>query len=188
MLTLLVRVCVPEAATLGAMRDDLSKALPGEALAFFLTFRCFGTWLPGDVRGWTDRRNRLAESSVRSEHPGLHAQAQAAMVQEPFLLGHAHREIVEQAIRDVCSHRKWTLHAVNVRTNHVHLVIAAQSSPEHVMTSLKAWCTRRLREAGLVGEGVSPWSRHGSTRYLWRTEEVADACTYVLELQGRDLH
>jgi len=177
-----------EAATLPVMRSKPGGAFPGEPLAFFLTFRCFGTWLPGDGRGWTDRRDRTSESAVRSEHPGLHSQAEAAMVQEPIVLGRSHRDSVEQAIRDVCDHRGWTLHALNVRTNHVHIVISAESSPEHVMTSLKAWCTRRLREAGLIGDGARLWSRHGSTRYLWRTEEFADACAYVLESQGPDLH
>jgi hypothetical protein len=79
------------------------------------------------------------------------------------------------------------LHAVNVRTNHVHLVVSANLTPEQVLTSLKAWCTRRLREAGLVAEGFKPWSRHGSTRYLWRTDQIEAAVSYVLEGQGSDL-
>ncbi len=113
--------------------------------------------------------------------------AHAEMAQRPLTLERPHREAVSAAIRDVCAHRGWTLHAINVRTNHVHLVVSAGSTPEQVMTSLKAWSTRRLRETGLVADGTKPWSRHGSTRYLWRVDEIEAACHYVLEEQGEDL-
>ena len=169
------------------MPGQFDRASTDAPLAFFITFRCFGTWLPGDGRGWTDRHDRTSESAIRSEHPGLHIEAQSAMLQEPFFLGSPHRETVRQAILDVCVHRRWALQALNVRTNHVHLVVCAESTPERVMSTFKAWCTRRLREAGLIRENQKPWPRHGSTRYLWRPDEVADACSYVMESQGVDL-
>ena len=169
------------------MRRDLGRPSQTEPLAYFITFRCFGTWLPGDVRGWTDRPVESRDLSLRSSHSGLHSMAQATRSQEAFVLEQAHREAVDAAIRDVCAHRGWTLHALNVRTNHVHLVVAAGSTPEQVMTSLKAWSTRRLRETGLIVDGLKPWSRHGSTRYLWRGDQIEAACSYVLEGQGGDL-
>ncbi len=76
--------------------------------------------------------------------------------------------------------------AANVRTNHVHVVVAGAETPERMMTAFKAWSTRRMREAGLVAEG-SPWSRHGSTRYLWDETELADAVAYVMDGQGAPL-
>lgn len=124
---------------------------------------------------------------MRSGHPGLLSMAQEAVAHSTFVIESPQREVVEAAIRDVCAHRGWTLHALNVRTNHVHLVVSAGVTPEHVMTSLKAWSTRRLREAGLVTEGIKPWSRHGSTRYLWRGDQIEAACSYVLDAQGGDL-
>ena len=102
--------------------------------------------------------------------------AQEALARSPFVLETASREVIDTAIRDVCVHRGWTLHALNVRTNHVHLVVSTGSTPEQMMTSLKAWCTRRLRQAGLIPEGIKPWSRHGSTRYLWQIHEIEAAC------------
>jgi REP element-mobilizing transposase RayT len=169
------------------MTRDPSRTSQGDPLAFFITFRCYGTWLPGDSRGWTDRPVGAWDVPLRSSHPGLHSLAEAARAHGPFVLESPHREAVDSAIRDVCAHRAWKLHALNVRTNHVHLVVSASSTPEQVMTSLKAWSTRRLREAGLVAEGFKPWSRHGSTRYLWRVDQIEAACSYVLEGQGGDL-
>ena len=177
----------PARATLRFMAHTRNTRLQPEPLAFFITFRCYGTWLPGDERGWTDRPVSARDVPLRSGHPGLHAIAHAAMAHRPFALESPHRAIVRAAIRDVCTYRGWKLHALNVRTNHVHLVVSASLGPDQVMASLKAWSTRRLREAGLIDEGTRPWSRHGSTRYLWRVDEIETACWYVLEEHGRDL-
>jgi REP element-mobilizing transposase RayT len=165
------------------MRHNGERMSGSAPLAYFITFRCFGTWLPGDERGWTERHAKLRTDSSRSGHPTLRSMAQAVMAHSPFVLQDEHREIVGAAIRDVCDHRNWVLHALNVRTNHVHLVVSATSTPEHVMTSLKAWSTRRLREAGLVSDEIKPWSRRGSTRYLWHVNDIESACNYVLEQQ-----
>lgn len=41
-----------------------------------------------------------------------------------IFLNRAQRQMVELAIREVCEHRSYVLHAVNVRTNHVHSVVS----------------------------------------------------------------
>jgi REP element-mobilizing transposase RayT len=169
------------------MRQDHQRTSQTEPLAYFITFRCYDTWLPGDRRGWTDRPGRSLRPTLRSGHPGLLSEAEEGMVQRPLALASTHREVVDASIRDVCAHRGWRLHGLNVRTNHVHLVVSANQTPEQVMTSLKAWSTRRLRETGLISGEIKPWSRHGSTRYLWRVDEIEAACRYVLEGQGGDL-
>jgi hypothetical protein len=94
---------------------------------------------------------------------------------------------VEKAIRDVCLHRNYFLHAISVRTNHVHTVVSAASKPEPVMNAFKAYATRELRNGGLLNRGTTPWSRHGSTRYLWKERHVEKAIDYVLYGQGDEL-
>ena len=44
------------------------------------------------------------------------------------------------------------------------------------MASLKAWATRKLREAGLDAGRTRFWARHGSPKYLWSDLAVADVC------------
>ena len=105
----------------------------------------------------------------------------------PVTLGAAERRVVEAAICQTAEIREWHIHALNVRTNHVHIVVSAEVKPEQVMGSLKAWCTKRLREAGLVASDAQVWSRHGSTPHLWREEQVVAACEYVVDGQGADL-
>lgn len=72
---------------------------------------------------------------------------------------------------------------MSVRTNHVHCVVVGIASPERILNDLKAWATRALREAELVPPDVSPWSRHGSTRYLWTEASVDTAIRYVEEFK-----
>ena len=86
-------------------------------------------------------------------------------------------------VREVVLHNGWLFHAVNARTQHVHIVISAHKKPEQIMNSLKSWCTRRMRAAGLWSSEHTPWARHGSTRYLWDEKDVRDAANYVLNCQ-----
>jgi REP element-mobilizing transposase RayT len=96
-------------------------------------------------------------------------------------------DAVESAIRRTCRLRDWQLHALNVRTNHVHVVLTAPGLPEPVMTSHKAWASRGMIDLGLCQRKQSRWTDHGSTRYLWSHEAIEWACDYVLNRQGDDL-
>ena len=72
---------------------------------------------------------------------------------------------------------------MNARSNHVHIVAAGTAPPERMLTTIKAWLTRRLRAEGMVDADRRLWSRHGSTVYLWTDDEVASACAYVIDGQ-----
>ena len=81
----------------------------------------------------------------------------------------------------------YVLIAINVRTNHVHIVVSCGGTPERAMDSFKAYATRALRAAGLAMSDQSVWSRHGSTRYLWTDEHITAAVDYVDNGQGSEL-
>ena len=89
-----------------------------------------------------------------------------------------------RSLRDTCTVRGWRLLASHVRAMHVHVVLAAAEPPEKVMASLKAHASRRLNEARFDWPGRRRWTRHGSTRYLWRQEAVEQAVAYVVGNQG----
>ncbi|MBP9891199.1 MAG: transposase [Planctomycetes bacterium] len=98
------------------------------------------------------------------------------------------RGAIDDAIREVCTHRGWTLHALNVRTNHVHVVVSAPDvAPERVMNDFKAYATRRLRQRKLVSRQQKVWAHHGSTPRIWKPEGLARAIRYVNEAQGPEL-
>jgi REP element-mobilizing transposase RayT len=106
---------------------------------------------------------------------------------EPVLLDKRQRAVVDGAIREVCVQRKYSLYAVNVRTNKVHVVVGTSRTPEIVMNSFKSYATPKLREASLVSADLKPWARHGSTRYLWTEEQLSQGIEYVMFGQGNEL-
>ncbi|MBV9240823.1 MAG: transposase [Acidobacteria bacterium] len=102
-------------------------------------------------------------------------------------MGAAEREIVRKAIREVCDVRGYHLYAMNVRTNHAHVVVNNAAKVERMMDSFKAYSTRSLRAASLISSDSKPWSRRGSTRYLWTEEHIDAAIEYVVNGQGGEL-
>ena len=147
----------------------------GYPLGYMITFRCYGTWLHGDSRGAMDRRNHNCPGDpLMPADARLWASRRAALTQAPMQLDAAQRGLVAETIGAVCCYRNWQLHAAEVRTEHVHVVVSGECRPEAIMTTLKAWCTRRLREAGLLaavrnhrpGTGriphrpAGPWVQH----------------------------
>lgn len=105
-----------------------------------------------------------------------------------FLLNEACREVVLDSVVETCGYRGWRLLAVHIRENHVHVVVSAgQAVAEKVLRDLKAYATRGLRNHGLLGADEPAWSEHGSTRYLWSEDEVAEKCHYTLYEQGEPM-
>ena len=158
----------------------------GEPMAYFITFRTYGSWLHGDDRGSvqrgqaTDYGSELLASSAKCED-----WERSRLKSIPRRLDPLERRIVGQAVLGVCEARGWTLAALNVRTNHVHLVVGGEGvAPERIMNDVKAYSTRALRRGGRRPSDERVWSRHGSTRYLWSEEDVAHACWYVAERQN----
>jgi REP element-mobilizing transposase RayT len=153
-------------------------------LAYFITFHTYGTWLHGDLRGSHNHcpRGDAANPSM----PRLEFAMAQRMKADPVRLDEGERRLVEGTIHSVCTYRRWGVHASWAGAEHVHTVIAAPPSvaPERVMNDLKAWCSRRLFERGSRARGARVWSRHGSTRYLWTLDAVAQAVRYVGEHQG----
>ena len=157
-------------------------------LAYFITFRTHGTWLHGDRRGSVDRHGRNVFGSERiGLDPIYSVKMERNMTSEPVLLNAPMRVKVEEAIREVCAIRDYGLRAINVRTNHVHVVASAAAAHDTVMSAFKANATRELREAGLVEAGCKIWAGGGSVRYLWKPSSIEAAENYTINGQGDDL-
>jgi len=151
-------------------------------LACLLTWTTYGTWFRGDPRGSVVAVNRWGTPFAAPDADRV-AGDMARLADPPLILTADARRAVESAVRDVCGHRGWTLHAVNARSNHIHVVVAGLHTPEKIMTDLKAWSTRRLREAGVVSADRRVWTKHGSTRYLFEQSSVERAADYVVRMQ-----
>jgi len=129
---------------------------------FHIIWTTYGTWLPGDDRGWM----RKGDPAVQPPDPELLRASRDKMREEVVLLDGEQQRVVGDTIADHCRHRGWKLLALAVKGNHVHVVVEADQSGEDVRNQLKAWCSRRLSDrAGLT----DPQTKTGGRR-RWFTE------------------
>ncbi|MGD9721288.1 MAG: hypothetical protein AB7U76_08670 [Pirellulales bacterium] len=157
-------------------------------MAYFLTWTTYGSWLPGDERGWTKRKK-----GARLPDPERKSAAAKRMCEAPCVLDGDQRGIVESTVARHCGLRGWALHAINCRTNHVHVVLtAARMHPDDVRDQLKAWCTRKLRELEVARIGPRLnllrkrwWTEKGSSRFINDEDSLEAAVTYVHDRQDR---
>ena len=156
------------------------------ALAYFITFSTYGTWLHGTSKG---------KGSVDCEHnqygmpyvepdADREGRSRGAMKQAPYTMKPGERDIVRDAIVALCRAKGWRLLAVHVRSNHVHIVVAVDREADRVMSDLKARASRELTRAGFDDANRRRWTRHGSTLHLFDEAAVADKIDYTLNRQG----
>ncbi len=151
--------------------------------AYLITFVCYGSWLPGKP-GAVDRNTNQFGSRWPEPNTSKEIRARDRMKRKPYRLDAKRRQIVSIALQRACFHRNWNLLASHVRATHVHAVIAAHHSPEHVMNALKGYASRDLNRMMVDEPDCRRWARHGSTRYLWSSDMISAAIKYVICEQG----
>jgi REP element-mobilizing transposase RayT len=154
------------------------------ALACFITFSTYGTWLHGSAKGSVDSEHNAFGTPLLEADGPRENHVRDAMVQPPYVMSAAERDIVCKAIVELARERGWLLLAVQVRTNHVHVVISADRDPGRLMSELKARASRDLTSAGFDNAERRRWTRHGSTLHLFREEDVEAKTRYTLDEQG----
>ena len=153
-------------------------------MTYLITFACYGCRLHGDESGSVDRKhnlpgNRLVEADLKR------VLAEGRLMDQPaYGMDRKRREAVLAAIVERCSTSGWKLQAAHVRTNHVHVVVAAEARPEKIMNSLKSYASRCLNGLGIDEPSRKRWAKHGSTRWLWKSQNVSAAIRYVVDGQG----
>ncbi len=167
------------AAGRGKQAEMTSMEVAHDFIHVLITWTTYGTWLPGDSRGW---RRRLGGEQI--SQPLLERWCQARLRGEAVLLEEHDRATVHQACHEHCSFRGWSLLAINARTNHVHVVIATNYKPQVARDQLKANCTRMLRLQQTPLNVPRTWTRGGDCEILDGNESVEAAIQYVREGQS----
>ncbi len=162
-------------------REGAVKPIP---LAYFITFSCYGTHLHGYESESVDRSNNKYGTPHLPPDEKQRQREQDNMIQDQYILDYDRAKIVLDSIMQNSSHRKWNLLAVHVRSTHIHVVIQALVAPEKVMNDLKSYASRSLNNAGFENSDRKRWARHGSTKYLWKVNDLENAVHYVLHEQG----
>ena len=149
-----------------------------DPIAFFITWSAYGTWLPGDSRGWVEYRH-----GWKLPDPIMELECMARMTEDACKLTLFERGIVEDQIAETCCYRHWTLLAINCRSNHLHCVLHASGTKhKKIRMDLKAWCTRRLKEKSNPTR-ENWWAERGSIRCVWDEDSLERVILYVNDAQ-----
>jgi REP element-mobilizing transposase RayT len=155
---------------------------------WLLTWTTYGTWLPGDSRGFVSEvRDESGEKVLHNtsgtpcdaDLPGLQAYASAIMTEDAVRLDLAQAEALAGQLRETAGHRGWRLLALAVMANHVHVVVGVPGDPdpEKLLGDFKAWGTRRLNSGW--DRRKHWWTQSGSTRPKKTAAALRAAIEYV---------
>jgi REP element-mobilizing transposase RayT len=156
-------------------------------VTYLITFACYGCHVRGDESGSVDRRHNLPGSPTLDPDSSRAAAERARMDQPDYKLDEIRRNTILASLQQVCSHRSWHLLAAHVRSTHVRAVVEAEVRPERIMNDFKAYASRCLNRIDCDEPSRKRWARHGSTRWLWKREDISPAIRYVVDEQGQPM-
>jgi REP element-mobilizing transposase RayT len=160
--------------------------------AWLLTWTCYGTWLPGDQRGFVGfHYDTNGQRVIKNDPDTEYAQGisplrrYAANVQrnEKCLLSEEQATLAAEQFAETAGYRGWRLIACAVMTNHVHIVVVVPDDPdpEAILHSFKSYTSRRLNQE--YGRRYW-WTKSGSTRKLPDESAIRSAVRYVKDQPG----
>jgi len=157
---------------------------------WLLTSTTYGTWLPGDRRGFVSTITDAQGQRVRHNVPGtpydadippLEANARQSLKCPPIRFRREQAELLVEQFQETAAYRSWQLLAAAVMANHIHAVVGADEavSPETILRDLKSYGSRALnRRWGRPARGTW-WTQSGSKRWLKDEAAVIAAVQYV---------
>lgn len=159
---------------------------------WLLTWTTYGSWLPGDKRGFVGpfvddraakiRRNEnIPGTPVVADVPELEGYARKQLKAAPVSLAKDQAICVERQFRETAAYRGWKLFAVAVMHNHVHIVVGVNGDPEpsNLLRDFKSYASRALNREWATPESGTWWTQSGSKRKLPDESAVAAAIKYV---------
>jgi REP element-mobilizing transposase RayT len=153
---------------------------------WLVTWTTYGTWLPGDERGFVGPvkmgdgphaiRNQPGTDYDRKLR-GLTQFAERNQRAPAVRLTREQATTVSKQIQATAAFRQWKVAALAVMTNHVHVGVVGDPEPKTLLRDFKSFCSRELNRT----EGVAKrwWTQSGSTRKLPNEAAIVAAIRYV---------
>jgi REP element-mobilizing transposase RayT len=157
---------------------------------WLLTWTTYGTWLPGNRRGFVSNvrdgpgpevRHNIPGTPCDADMPGLEHSARQALKYPPIFLTAEQAPILLAQFQETASYRGWTLLAAAIMKNHVHLVVGVPGDPdpETLLRDFKSYASRGLNRKDRTPASGTWWTVSGSKRKLAQVEAVQAAVDYV---------
>ena len=159
---------------------------------WLITWRTYGTWLPGDERGFVspvrDEQgmeviHNIPGTPYDTDVPALKRYATTLLKCVPIRLVLAQAECLLEQFQETCRYRRWQLLAVAVMTDHVHVVVGVPGdpNPSDILGDLKSYGSRSLNKKWTKPKSETWWAESGSKRKLPTDDAVLAAVKYVVE-------
>lgn len=167
----------------------------GRGGTYLLTWTTYGSWLPGDARGYVSFTPGTEHEYVIHNVPGepydfdhsdLREHASTLQRGPTVLLGVTHARVCVESFRETARSHGLCIGAGAVMTNHVHLVVQPESREGAQLLNLfKGVSSRQLTQQFGHPIGAKWWTRHGSRRALPDDRAVGAAVEYVWNQPSR---
>ena len=162
---------------------------------WFLTWHTYGTWLPGDERGFVSAlRDETGDAYIRNipqtrldaDRPHLEAWSREKLKCDPVKLTVAHADVLAEQFFETAQFRRWKPIAFAIVTNHVHLVVGVPGDPDpmKLLRDFKTYGSRALNRHFPCPESGTWWTELGSKRKLSDELSIMGAVRYTLEQEG----
>jgi REP element-mobilizing transposase RayT len=163
---------------------------------WLLTSTTYGTWLPGDRRGFVSPVREEGGDLVLHNIPGtpydsdvspLEHHAREQLKGPKVLLSSAQADAVCAQFVETALHRGWLLLAASVMANHVHLVVSVTGDPDpsKLLGDFKSYGSRALNREWKRPASETWWTTSGSKRKLPSEEAVRASVAYVVDQKFR---
>jgi REP element-mobilizing transposase RayT len=162
---------------------------------WFLTWHTYGTWLPGDSRGFVSPlRDEVGEAHIRnipqtrldSESPHLEAWSRERLKCDPITLTDSQASILAEQFFETVRFRGWNLLAFAIVTNHIHLVLGVTGDPDPIklLRDFKTYGSRALNLGFPCPASGTWWTESGSKRKLSDELSILGDVRYTVEQAG----
>src|SRR5579884_1089305 len=157
---------------------------------WLLTSTTYGTWLPGDRRGFVSNVREGPGSEVRhnqpgtpvdADMPGLAASSRATLQCPPIYLVREQAQVVLAQFQETATYRGWQLLAVAIMANHFQIVVGVTGDPDpaKLLGDFKSYSSRALNRRWAKPASGTWWTESGLRRKLPNETAVLAAIQYV---------
>ncbi len=162
---------------------------------WLLTSTTYGTWLPGDERGFVgpiddDQAGYEVHNEVGTSYDAdiapLKNWCATQLLGEPIYLVKEQADQLVSQFQETATHRSWILLAASVMNNHFHvlLTVPGDPEPEYLLRDVKAYASRKLNNHWPRPQSNTWWTESGSKRKKRNVAAIRAAVAYVWNQPG----
>ncbi|WP_432797681.1 transposase [Poriferisphaera sp. WC338] len=161
---------------------------------YHVIFGTYGSWLPGDPRGFRTRGHKLHCEGDYKNRPAagqfesLHEYSQSLMVREAVRLTLPQRKCVCSALAESLKHYGITVNEIAVAKQHMHLLAQFEMNDKQykpqIMTLIgkcKRWAITKLKEQHLCDESSGKlWAKSGKVICMKNERHFKNTSQYIM--------